>query len=258
MRRLVLPMAVAAGLLAGVANAQTPPPAGQPRAQQPPPAPKNLQILPKDISRQELLARMQAFSQALGVRCNYCHVDDDPGRENDLASDEKAPKNTARAMMRLTMDLNAKLPEAVKKAPAEATRVQCVTCHRGVAIPKLLADIVTDTGSAKGVPAAIDQFRDLRKRYYGAQAYDFSDNGVIAIAQRQMQAQKPDDALAFLALNTEFSPQSARTYVVMAQAYNAKKDRENAIRNLEKALSLEPNNGLAKRMLEQLKNSTQH
>lgn len=245
-----------AALVVTPALAQTPA-AGQPRAQQPTPAPKNLQILPKDISRPDLIARMQAFSQALGVRCQYCHVDEDPGRENDLASDEKPPKNKARAMMRLTADLNTKLPEAVNKPAADATRVQCITCHRGVAIPRQLAEIVTQTAADKGVPAALDQFRDLRKRYYGAQAYDFSDNGVIAIAQRQLQAQKPDEALSFLALNTEFYPNSARTYIVMAQACNAKKDRESAIRNLEKALSIDASNPLAKRMLEQLKGTSQ-
>ncbi len=257
MRFRTLVVCLGTAMIAAPALAQAPA-AGQPRPQQPPPAPKNLQVLPKDISRQELLARMQAFSQALGVRCNYCHVDDDPGRANDLASDEKAPKNKARAMMRLTADLNAKVPEAVNKPAGDATRVQCITCHRGVAIPKQLADILTATAADKGVPAAIDQFRELRKQYYGAQAYDFSDNGVIMIAQRQMQAQKPDDALAFLALNTEFYPNWARTYVVMAQAYNAKKDRESAIKNLEKALSIDANNGQAKRMLDMLKNTSQH
>ena len=46
--------------------------------------------------------------------------------------------------------------------------MECVTCHRGVAIPRQLVDILTQTAAAKGTPAAITQYRDLRKQYLGA------------------------------------------------------------------------------------------
>src|SRR6059058_3640019 len=59
-----------------VAAAQTaPPPAAAPA--QPPfavPPFKNLKVLPKDISRADLLSTMKFFSQSLGVRCTNCHV----------------------------------------------------------------------------------------------------------------------------------------------------------------------------------------
>ena len=220
---------------------------------QPPPPPRNLQILPKDITRPELIARMQGISQALGVRCQFCHVDDDPGRQNDMASDEKAPKNMARAMMRFTADLNARLAPALGKPADEITRVQCATCHRGVPIPKQITEILADTAADKGMPAAADQYRELRTKYYGGQSYDFSEGALVAFAQRQTQADKADDALQYLQLNLEFYPKSARTYLGMAQAYNRKGDKAQAIKNVERALELEPANGQAKRMLEQLK-----
>ena len=61
--------------------------------------------------------------------------------------------------------------------------------------------------------------------------------------------------MAFLQLNTEFYPNSAPTYAAMGQAYTRKNDKDSAIKNLEKAMQLDPNNQQAKRQLEQLKSS---
>lgn len=233
---------------------QQPPPAqGQPQGRGgPPPAPKNLQVLPKDTPAQEVTLRMQAIAQGLGVRCEYCHVDEQgPNGRRDMAADEKPTKNTARVMLRLTDEINTKLASGLGKA--NAVSVGCVTCHRGVPIPKQLPAILTDTAADKGTPAAIAQYRDLRKQYYGGMAYDFSENALIGFATRTAQA-KPDDALQWLQLNLEFYPRSARSYLAMAQIYNRdKQDKENAIKNVEKALEIEPENPQAKRMLDQLK-----
>ena len=38
---------------------------------------QNLKILPKDISKDDLLVVMRDFSFALDVRCQYCHVGGD-------------------------------------------------------------------------------------------------------------------------------------------------------------------------------------
>src|SRR4051812_27851684 len=52
---------------------------------------KNLQVLPKDISREQLLATMRSFTRGLGVRCNHCHVvkATEPKEELDFPSDAK-------------------------------------------------------------------------------------------------------------------------------------------------------------------------
>src|SRR5262245_8049917 len=106
--------------------------------------PTNLQVLPKDWSRQQVVQVMQGFTMALGVMCNYCHAEmagAQPGPNGqvplDAASDEKQAKKTARVMMRLMTDVNTKLDtELGKSASAPNGRVQCATCHRGSAIPK--------------------------------------------------------------------------------------------------------------------------
>jgi tetratricopeptide (TPR) repeat protein len=249
---IIVAAALAVAAPASAQPPQQPPPTAPPqvRAGSPPPV-TNLQVLPKDMPRQEVVARMQLWRQALGVECAYCHVDEGRGGRTDFAADEKPTKNTARVMLRLVMDINTKLASGLGKAsPVE---VGCITCHRGVPIPKQLPAILADTTTDKGTAAAIAQYRDLRKQYYGGMAYDFSENALIGIATRTAQA-KPDDAIQWLQLNLEFYPKSARTYLALAQVYSRnKQDKENAIKSAEKAVELEPDNQQAKRMLDQLK-----
>jgi tetratricopeptide (TPR) repeat protein len=235
--------AVAAGallLLAGAALAQP--------AQE---APKNLKVLPKDFTRAQVIGVMQNFTAALGVGCEYCHVEKE-GAPPDFASDDKKEKEFARAMMHITQDINARLPMEFGVAANDLTRVGCITCHRGVAEPKQLSEILARTSAEKGFAAASAQYTELKGRYYGAQAYDFTESGLIATAQPLIQA-RTDEAIQFLNLNLSMFPQSARTYVALAQAQQAKKDNPAAIASLEKALAIDPKNAQAQRMLGQLK-----
>ena len=59
----------------------------------PPQHKRNLKVLPKDISHEELEKVMDGFKAALGVKCNYCHAASktDP-KKLDFASDEKPEK----------------------------------------------------------------------------------------------------------------------------------------------------------------------
>jgi hypothetical protein len=243
--------AIAVVVLSGsLAAAQGGAVTGTAQAAPPQPPMTNLQIIPKDTPRAQVIATMQAFTASLGVACNYCHVQEGRGGRNDFASDEKAPKKAARGMMLLAREINTKLPEAVGKSADATTRVGCATCHRGVPIPKQLTDIVIDTG---GATAGLAKFKELRTQFYGGQSYDFSEGSLIAIAQRANTANKADDALAYLNANLEYYPKSARTYVTIAAVKNAKGDKPGAIAALEKAVELDPNNAQAKTQLENLK-----
>ena len=51
----------------------------------------------------------------------------------------------------------------------------------------------------------------------------------------------------------EFNPQSAKSYAAMAYAYTRKFDDATAVKYLEKALEIEPGNGVIRGQLEQLK-----
>jgi hypothetical protein len=107
-------------------------PSAQPRV-----SPKNIKVLPKDI---DLPAAMKLISNALGVQCNYCHVQEGPGGRNDMASDEKPTKKTARLMIQLTRHINETLENELGKPAADLTKVHCSTCHRGLPIPHLDRD----------------------------------------------------------------------------------------------------------------------
>jgi hypothetical protein len=132
--RVVLTAGLMSLALAAVPlQAQQPAGAPQGRGGQPPAPPQNLQVLPKDISRQDLQNTMRNFTVALGVMCDHCHVTE-PAR--DFASDAKQTKKTARVMMQMTAHVNEMIGSGVGKPAAEVTRVQCATCHRGKAIPE--------------------------------------------------------------------------------------------------------------------------
>ena len=239
-------------LTGSIAAAQQPPAApagGAAQPAQPPPAPKNLQILPKDTSREQLLATMQAFTQSLGVNCNYCHV-------QDRAADDLRTKQAARQMMVLAREINQKLPQAVNKPADQATRVGCATCHRGVPVPKALSDLLLDTEKEKGVDAAVAQYWDLRKQFYGRAAYDFGDASLVTVAQR-LTNDKPDAAMKFLDINAQFFPGSSRTFQAMSAAHLKQNKKDEAIKDLEKAAALDPQNPGLKRQLDQLKGATQ-
>ena len=99
-----------------------------------PPAPKNLKVLPADITPKDLLAVMKTFSNAMGVRCVYCHVagsDSSDMSTYNFASDRKEHKETTRAMLKYTDDVNASFPKGVgDEPPAGQQRVTCYTCHQ--------------------------------------------------------------------------------------------------------------------------------
>src|SRR5205823_1698142 len=123
---------------------------------------------------------------------------------------------------------------ATGKAENAAARVGCITCHRGVAIPRQLPDLLDGTTVEKGTPAAIAQYKELRKQYFGAQAYDFGEGSLVTYAQRATTAGKPDDAILWLQLNLEYYPLSSRTYAGLSQAQQKKNDKDAAIKSLEK------------------------
>jgi hypothetical protein len=86
------------------------------------PDPTNLKIL-KATSGREIAQIMRTFTAGLGVQCSYCHV------QGNYASDENPKKETARKMIRMAQEINAKFEDG-------KMRVTCYTCHRGEAEPK--------------------------------------------------------------------------------------------------------------------------
>jgi tetratricopeptide (TPR) repeat protein len=194
----------------------------------------------------DIMPLMQEIVQGLGVQCEYCHS---APRGSGLPEPRK---DIARQMIAMTRDLNIRVQTATGKPAGAAAQVKCVTCHRGVPIPRQLSEIVSQTLREKGVAAAAEQYRDLHQRFYGRAAYDFGEDTLVAVAQ-PLASGKADDAIALLKLNLEFYPQSSKTYAAIAFAYTRKYDDPTAITYYEKAVELDPNNGVIRGQLEQLK-----
>ena len=237
-------------LTSSLAQAQAP--AGGGQAEQPM---TNIQVFPKDATRAQVVQTMNAFNESLGVKCDYCHVLEGPGKRNDFASDEKRTKKVARQMFLFRDQINAMLPIVVgKTGDAGVTRVLCRSCHVGLPIPKQTTEIVGDADKAGGGAAAgLAKFKELRAQFYGTQSYDFTDSALLTMAQRATAAKKLDDAMAYLQANLEYHPKSARTYQAIAQAKNAKGDKAGAIKDLEKAVELDPSSDQARTQLQRLK-----
>ena len=99
--------------------------------------PVNLKVLPKDISEKQLNKIMvEDCGDGLGVTCNYCHVEDKAANKFDYISDAKPEKDTARSMMRMTLELNKKYFGQAKPVLGDTTLlITCYTCHHGYPVP---------------------------------------------------------------------------------------------------------------------------
>lgn len=97
----------------------------------------NLQVFPKDVKPDVLIQAMKNFTRDLGVRCQYCHVGKEgmPLTDFDFVSDANPPKNTARMMIRMSGEINARLTKEMPDAAAKGSQVTCYTCHRGAEHP---------------------------------------------------------------------------------------------------------------------------
>jgi len=101
---------------------------------------KNLKVLPKDISKEDLGTVMDGFKTSLGVKCNYCHAPSETEKGKlDFASDAKPEKETARMMMLMTAKINKKFFHVKDvKNPNAILPVSCITCHDGQERPNTL------------------------------------------------------------------------------------------------------------------------
>jgi len=99
--------------------------------------PRNLKVLPRDISDEKLDSFMHSYNKALGVNCAFCHtpLKNVPDSLN-YALDENPKKEDARKMMRLTIQVNKDYFYYDRtKRPEYLSVVTCITCHRGDPMP---------------------------------------------------------------------------------------------------------------------------
>ncbi len=146
---LSLPVAAASvlglALFAVTTVAQAPPPpGGEQHAHPPAPAPTNLKVLPKTLTGDQVHEIMHGWAKALGTQCDTCHAEDPVKKMPNghpalnFADDSKKEKETARLMVKMTMDINKNYTSMIESTRAnapEAKMVGCGTCHRGQVDP---------------------------------------------------------------------------------------------------------------------------
>jgi hypothetical protein len=221
----------------------------------PPEKAENLQVLPKDIPVRALLDTMRSFTSALGVRCTYCHAgnESEPLNTYDFASDAKPAKKKARVMLQMVASINNDHLARLVDRRSPPITVSCMTCHRGVAEPRPLSQVVLSAYEVGGADSAEKVYRSLRTRYLGRAAYDFSEVSLAEVGAALRAKNKTPDALRFYLLNTEVNATSAGAFQQLATAQLAGGDTVAAITSLEKASALNPNDGRIKQALDRLK-----
>jgi len=216
--------------------------------------PKNLEVLPKDISPGELRQTMKGITQGLGARCSTCHV----GKiEADLSTydfsvDDKESKLKARKMLAMVRDINDHISDVFADSSDPLVNVTCATCHHGQTKPVMLEDVLAKTFQSEGLDETITNYRQLRERYYGGYTFDFSEPVLVRFAENLAVENDLDAALGIIDLDLEFYPNSSRTYVLRAQVLTEQGDTVGARKNYTEALSISPDSAWIKQQLENL------
>jgi hypothetical protein len=96
--------------------------------------PRNLQVLPKNLSGAEVGRLMKQFREDLGVACSYCHAESPQTQKLDYASDENPTKQTARLMIVMLNDINNKYMAQLGDR-RYVVPVSCGSCHQGQSNP---------------------------------------------------------------------------------------------------------------------------
>lgn len=105
-----------------------------PHTHPPNPTPTNLQVLPKNLTGDQVHEIMHKWEAYLGASCSTCHAADPKnigpnGRPRlNYADDSKPEKATARLMYKMTENINM---EYISKIENSGDPVTCGTCHRG-------------------------------------------------------------------------------------------------------------------------------
>jgi hypothetical protein len=87
---------------------------------------KNIRVL-KNLPADRLIPVMRGWSESLGVRCDFCHVEGP--NHTGFEKDDKPTKRMARQMVTMTEDLN-------KHQRILDNRATCYLCHHGKPEPE--------------------------------------------------------------------------------------------------------------------------
>jgi len=224
---------------------------------------ENLQVFPKDIHPDTLNRIMRGFTMALGVRCQFCHVEREgapPGGAGgggggglnfDFFKDDKDNKKTARLMLRMADSINTRFLASIPNRDDPPTNVTCMTCHRGLSKPGTIETVLLSTTTRAGVDSAIARYRALRNEMATGR-YSFTEQPVSEVARSLAQQGRHADAIKLLEMLQEFYPNSVNIDFQIAELHLASGNRDAGIARLRAILTKSPNDRRALARLQQL------
>lgn len=109
-----------------------------------------------------------------------------------------------------------------------------------------------DAYRRSGATAALARYRELRERYYGKGAYDFSERPLNAFGYELLGKGDKDGAIAAFHLNASQFPGSGNAWDSLAEAYVASGKKLVAEIYYRKSLEVDPQNANALEKLRKL------
>ena len=217
----------------------------------------NLQLLDKDIAKEQIVGIMRDWAGGLGVRCSHCHMTPDNLVGADFASDDKAAKRTARRMLEMARALNREmlkdLPVVTEDGRDRHQIVSCYTCHRGLPTPpRNLRVQLNRTFMTGGVEAAMTELKQLRDKHFGSGRYDFSGRNLAAMGRALLEMNRSEDAVKWLTMALEIDPDSAYLHSTLGLVRLQDGDPDRAREALDKAIAIDPDNPTARFVKRQL------
>jgi tetratricopeptide (TPR) repeat protein len=132
----------------------------------------------------------------------------------------------------------------------------CHTCHHGRPRPMTLDEELAEQYRTKGLQAALDDYAELRKKFYGRAAYDFGEGSLNSFGYDLLEKKDTAGAILVFKLNAASFPESANTWDSLAEAYMKSGALKKAEGYYQKALARDGNDQNAKDMLQKIKESS--
>ncbi len=213
----------------------------------------NLQVLPKDSTKEQVFATMRAITSGLGVRCTHCHVGPDNLVGMDFATDEKHEKKAARTMLRMVAAIERDYLAGLPAHDGERQKVTCYTCHRGQSLPPVqLSTLLARVAREQGAQAALTRYQELKREHPDDGAYDFREPTLFRVANELAEGGKAEDALTVLGSALELFPSSVNLRLAQGRLLAGRGEKAAALAAFKKVLELDPGNDFAKRMVAEL------
>ena len=148
--------------------------------------------------------------------------------------------------------INGELLAAIPDRGSPPIQVSCITCHRGAPRPLMLEDTLGTVLARLGLDSMTATYDRLKQRYTGRFAFDFGQRSLNTLADRLIEQRQFAEARRVLELNISEHPQAWDPVFTLAQVLEAQGERDLAIAQYQKVLTLFATHGPSRRRLQAL------